>query len=311
MQAPPALIQADFDRLAEFSDEAWSHNNHYHPFLLRHVPVVCDQALDVGCGTGVFTRLLAARAGQVLGIDLSPNMIRIAQERSSHLANVHYQVADVLAYDLPAETFDCIASIATLHHLPLESTLLKLKAALKVGGTLLALDLFRAEGLADRLGNLWAFPTSLTLRLLKCHRLWPSRAARRVGRARPTRHVSDAPRHPAHVRVCPARSRRTQTSAVALFDHLAQRRLNLSAAPLALSTSPLNPPSTCGEGTSSAPFSPSPLGGEGAGGRGKPTAYAPYFVEVHRVTPATSHQLASISAPRPAYSLRSGAARRP
>lgn len=35
-------IQADFDRLAVFSDERWDHNNHYHQFLLQHLPPHCQ-----------------------------------------------------------------------------------------------------------------------------------------------------------------------------------------------------------------------------------------------------------------------------
>src|SRR5258708_5933233 len=69
-------------------------------------------------------------------------MIRIARASSAHLPNIEFQIADVMSYDLPPETFDCITSLATLHHLPLREIFLKLKAALKPGGLLLILDLF-------------------------------------------------------------------------------------------------------------------------------------------------------------------------
>jgi SAM-dependent methyltransferase len=98
-------------------------------------------------------------------------MIELARARSAGYPNVDYQVADVTAYDLPAERFDCVASIATLHHLPLEPTLARMAGSLKPGGTLLVLDLFQEEGLADRLLSLAAVPTSLGLRLLKTGRL--------------------------------------------------------------------------------------------------------------------------------------------
>jgi ubiquinone/menaquinone biosynthesis C-methylase UbiE len=94
-------IQADFDRLAMLSTEEWNHNDYYHSFLLRHVPTPCDRVLDIGCGTGGFSRRLAQRAQHVLALDLSPQMIRIAQERSTYFANIEYEVADVLKYDLP------------------------------------------------------------------------------------------------------------------------------------------------------------------------------------------------------------------
>ena len=77
-----SLIQADFDRLAAFSTDGWNHNSHYQRFLLRHAPHHCQQALEIGCGSGAFARLLATRAGQVFALDVSPQMIKLAQERS-------------------------------------------------------------------------------------------------------------------------------------------------------------------------------------------------------------------------------------
>ena len=115
---PTSTIQAEFDRLAQFDRERWDHNNHYHDYLLRHMPASCANALDIGCGTGAFARLLAGRSQHVLGIDLSPEMLRMARERSTNYANMDYQQRDFMAWDVPAESFDCIASIATLHHLP-------------------------------------------------------------------------------------------------------------------------------------------------------------------------------------------------
>jgi SAM-dependent methyltransferase len=79
-------IRNDFDRLAQFDEDGWTHNNHYHSFLLKHVPASCENALEIGCGTGAFSRLLAERSQHVLGLDLAPkwsiwrrNVQRIAQ----------------------------------------------------------------------------------------------------------------------------------------------------------------------------------------------------------------------------------------
>ncbi len=163
-----AEIGAEFDRiaLAEQAD-VWNHNDHYHGFLLRHAPAHCAAALDVGCGTGGFARLLARRSGQVLALDLSPEMLRIARQRSLESPQIEYHQADVMAYPLPAARFDCIASIATLHHLPLAQVLPKLKAALKPGGVLLVLDLYQAETPGDYLSNIVTIPYHLLLQRLK------------------------------------------------------------------------------------------------------------------------------------------------
>jgi SAM-dependent methyltransferase len=53
------------------------------------------RVLDVGCGSGWATRLLAGYAtnGQVTGIDISDEMIRVARESSSAVPNVDFEVA--------------------------------------------------------------------------------------------------------------------------------------------------------------------------------------------------------------------------
>jgi SAM-dependent methyltransferase len=185
-----STIQKDFDRIALVSDDGATHNDHYHNFLLRQLPANCQRVLEIGCGTGTFSRRLAARseavsAGtqpatgmQVLALDLSPEMIRLARERSAHFPNVEFQLADVLEWPFPVESFDCIASIATLHHLPLSEVLLKMKTALKLGGVLLILDLFEPAGLTDALLNLLALPVSTGLRLLHYRRLFRRREER-------------------------------------------------------------------------------------------------------------------------------------
>lgn len=173
-------VRADFDRLALLSGEGWDHNGHYHDFLARHVPAGCRDALDIGCGTGAFSRLLAKSSGRVLALDLSPNMIALARERSARFPNIDFEVADVLTRELPAEGFDCVATIATLHHLPFEEVLPKLKGALRPGGVLLVLDLFQEEGLSDAFRSALALPLSVGLRLVRRGRLRPPREVRRA-----------------------------------------------------------------------------------------------------------------------------------
>lgn len=151
-------IRDDFDRLARYDQGGWDHNNHYHPFLLKQLPTRCQQALEIGCGTGAFARLLAQQAEQVLAIDLSPTMIEAARQRSSAFANIEFQVADILQWTIPAGHFDLIASIATLHHLPVETLLPTLSAALKPGGRLVVLDLLAHEGWRDTISDLLASP---------------------------------------------------------------------------------------------------------------------------------------------------------
>ena len=134
-------IQHDFDRIALLNPQRWDHNNHYHSFLLSQLPIKGKTALEIGCGTGEFSRLLAQRFERVVAIDLSPKMIEVAQQHSQDFDNIDFQVADILQWQFPKEKLDAIASIATFHHLPLENLLPSLKSALKPEGKLVILDL--------------------------------------------------------------------------------------------------------------------------------------------------------------------------
>jgi 2-polyprenyl-3-methyl-5-hydroxy-6-metoxy-1,4-benzoquinol methylase len=110
-------IRNDFDRLALLEQEGWNHNNHYHNFLLKQLPLYSENILDLGCGTGEFSRLLARRANRVIAIDLSPNSIEIARQKSQQYINIDFQVADVLKWEFPIEKFDAIASTKNLYKL--------------------------------------------------------------------------------------------------------------------------------------------------------------------------------------------------
>jgi len=138
MPATTAQLREDFDRIALLAEDPSDHNARYHGFLIDQLPPSFGTALDIGCGTGAFSRLLAARADHVLGLDLSPNMIQVARQRSSHLSNVDFRIADVANWTFPLESFDCVAAIATLHHLPMEGLLSRMGSALRPGGTLQA-----------------------------------------------------------------------------------------------------------------------------------------------------------------------------
>jgi len=165
-------VRADFDLAALFPDAKWDHNSHYHRFLLRHVPTHCHNALDIGCGKGAFARLLASRADHVLAIDLSPNMIKEARRLSASFPEtIEYRVEDAASYDFRTEQFDCIASIATLHHLPAAELLPRIKRALRPDGTIIILDLYQSSTWLDTLTDALAVPTNILLRRIHLGRL--------------------------------------------------------------------------------------------------------------------------------------------
>ncbi|HKO97814.1 MAG TPA: class I SAM-dependent methyltransferase [Pyrinomonadaceae bacterium] len=171
-----ASIQSDFDRIALLPPDAWDHNTHYHPWLLAQIPTHCKRILEIGCGTGSFTRLLGQRADSVLAIDLSPEMIRLAQEQSSIHPNIDFVVGDALSYEFGEEQCDCITSLTTIHHLSMAAILDRIKGALKPGGIFVCLDLYKRSTLTDLLIDGVAYFSSPFLRLIK------------TGKPRPDKH---------------------------------------------------------------------------------------------------------------------------
>ena len=142
-----ASVEADFDRLALLDDEGWTSNNHYHGSLLKYVPADCENALEIGCGTGAFARLLAKRCKRVVALDLSPEMIRAARSRSTGFTNLEFQLADAVQWEFPQSHFDFVCSIATLHHVEQRELLVKIRDSLKPNGVLVVLDLVESGSL--------------------------------------------------------------------------------------------------------------------------------------------------------------------
>jgi ubiquinone/menaquinone biosynthesis C-methylase UbiE len=171
MTDPTLRVQADFDRLAALDGGRWDSNRHYHPFLLRSLPESRQSALEIGCGTGDFARSLARHFERVIAVDLSPEMVRRASELSRGIENVDFRQSDVSAWDMPSAAFDCIVSIATLHHLSMEETLQKLAAALRPGGVLLVLDLYQPRTLVDWIWSASAYQWNRLLRTWHLRRL--------------------------------------------------------------------------------------------------------------------------------------------
>ena len=175
-----ASVEADFDRLALLDDEGWTSNNHYHSSLLKHVPADCENALEIGCGTGAFARLLAKRCKRVVALDLSPEMIRAARSRSTGFMNVEFQLADAIQWDFPPSHFDFVCSIATLHDVEQRELLVKIRDSLKPNGVLVILDLVDSDSLVERVCDVVGFGVSGGLRLIHNGRLRPPAGVRKA-----------------------------------------------------------------------------------------------------------------------------------
>jgi SAM-dependent methyltransferase len=125
---------------------SFNHNDHYHPLLLRQVPAGARTALDVGCGTGRFARRLAAAGLAVEGIDPDGHVLNAARALGSR--GITYRQEDATESDLPADRYDFISCIASLHHMPF-TVVTALRRALAPGGVLAVLGLAKPRSAAD------------------------------------------------------------------------------------------------------------------------------------------------------------------
>jgi len=161
------IIAKDFDRIALTGDKKWDHNRFYHKYLLKFLPVHMERVLEVGCGTGEFSRLLSKYAGEVIALDISEEMLAKARSMASQLTNIKYVKADFMVYDIEPESYDSIVTIATAHHLPIEEFFRKVSRVLKPGGSLIILDLFLSNDTGDYFFDFLSVPLNILTGFVK------------------------------------------------------------------------------------------------------------------------------------------------
>jgi len=168
-------VQAVYDRIA---DHFASTRAYAWPEVESFVTAVADnggldRALDVGCGNGRHTELLAEHGADAVGLDVSRGLLSTAAARQDE----HSFAADLLQGDaahLPFadDTFSAAIYVATLHHLRPESTrrksLAELGRVLQPGGLAVvsawstAHDRFNAETAIDTTVE-WTLPGDKTV----------------------------------------------------------------------------------------------------------------------------------------------------
>ena len=103
--------------------------------------------LEVGCGTGVVSRALAARegfSGHVTGIEQSPTLVEVAQRLADDEGvgeRTEFRVGDAHALDVADESVDAVVAHTTMSHVTDPLTVVKEAArVLRVGGVFAAFD---------------------------------------------------------------------------------------------------------------------------------------------------------------------------
>lgn len=106
-------------------------------FIRRHAVLADRRIVDVGCGGGILTEALAKAGADALGIDLSADLIDVADLHGLESGvDAHYRTisAEALADDQPA-SFDHVTCMEMLEHVPDPGSIISACARLvKPGG---------------------------------------------------------------------------------------------------------------------------------------------------------------------------------
>lgn len=89
--------------------------------------------LEIGCGTGLFTKELAVTDNTIIAIDISDELVKKAKERV-HAQNVKFVVGNAYKTKFKPNRYDFIVGSSSLHHLEVDSALKEFSRILKPGG---------------------------------------------------------------------------------------------------------------------------------------------------------------------------------
>jgi SAM-dependent methyltransferase len=95
--------------------------------------------LEIGCGTGLFTKELAGTDNAIVALDVSDLLIMKAKARVFS-PNVHFVVGNAYQTGFKSGSFDCIVGSSALHHLDVHGALKEFLRILKSGGRILFME---------------------------------------------------------------------------------------------------------------------------------------------------------------------------
>lgn len=130
-----------YDLTAEQTADEWYENDILMPTILDFLSLLPERpkVLDLGCGPGYESMRLASVGAEVIGVDFSPECIRIAKERCPQC---QFELVDFRHLDRSFGEFDGVFAAASFIHIRPEElgvVLSRVADVLKVEGYLLAI----------------------------------------------------------------------------------------------------------------------------------------------------------------------------
>ena len=89
--------------------------------------------LELGCGTGYFTKEIVSSGAQITAIDISPALLEIARKNVS-ADNLRFCLENAYSMSFPDNSFDRVIGSSVLHHLDIRKALGEIRRVLKPGG---------------------------------------------------------------------------------------------------------------------------------------------------------------------------------
>ncbi|MDP4029147.1 MAG: methyltransferase domain-containing protein [Gallionella sp.] len=122
--------------LPEREGEIWY--EHWHRYALARQLSQHRSVLDVACGEGYGSAMLAENAERVTGVDISVDAIRHARSRYGHQANLEFIAASCDRLPFPDASFDLAISFETIEHIETQQAFVaELARVLRPDGVLL------------------------------------------------------------------------------------------------------------------------------------------------------------------------------
>ncbi len=164
--ARPLQLLEQEPQIAEYEMHSLERGAAFDEFYFQSIRAPVGLALDLGCGSGRLTLALAERAQFVIGLDVSPTMLTLAQERGGAQSNVRWTLGSAHCLPFPASSFEMIVSSSVLRLTDLPRALSEIERVLKPMGRVAIRDVMgvRASRVPEPIGKVrWAIAQSIKM----------------------------------------------------------------------------------------------------------------------------------------------------